>query len=284
MKAVYRGKVTVTDGQGSEWRHDVGGIEPKAMGIDNRGKKVMVKSPHSVNHVYAEYLCYALAKKLGFKVNEVRISENGIKFGFEREFCSIHTWEESFIPKYQFGGGNGSRKVRRKVRDQELALGLFDMIINNCDRHEGNYGYITLKGTELFLIDHGHCEPWGDRCDRQIDMRWNLEAAIHLDNRHPVVKLMNNLLALTEQDLDDMTKEIHGFAEGIRRFKDNIRKWQDAIRQERKPGEAIQCQHCGEIHKKSDNQFSKAKDSVTGYDGWCKACRNEYNRRRKNQF
>lgn len=199
--------------------------------------KVMVKNAQN-DDVFAERFAYVLGKKLGLHVNEVQISKVGcsIESDFRYEYSSVHYWNESFITKYDSRCMDKPYEGNRKSMLLIEAMHLFDKIMSNTDRHEGNWGYDTSNGY-IFMIDHGYCH-----CMEQIATCRTAEIMLHEivsimrsaktkargKQNNVFMRVVDRFLAITEDDLNKMVaglpKDRHGefktYAEGtIERMK-----------------------------------------------------------------
>ena len=159
----------------------VDGISEKVLVMIN-GEKVMIKGDTN-RESYAEYFASKLGEELGLNINKVILTPNGELFGLCK-VSSIHWWEDDFEPgdHYKYMG-----------EDEMILMNFFDAIIDNDDRHAGNYGVV---GDELFLIDHGTSGPWREWKDKEYATA--IERAI---NNKEVLPYVERFLSLTEDKL-----------------------------------------------------------------------------------
>ena len=152
MKKISSERISVTSDIEST-RSNISGISPKIMAtVEN--KKVMIKGD-ATKEAYAEYFAYRLGSFLGLNINKVGLTDEGSLLGLPTNLCSIHWWEENFVEFAQ--ARQKIENINEKFSKELYQMRLFDLIIENEDRHIGNYGIIDNK---LFLIDNGLSRPW----------------------------------------------------------------------------------------------------------------------------
>lgn len=137
----------------------IGGISAKVM-ASVEGEKVMIKGDENVE-AYSEYIAFQLGSFLGLNVNKVILTDCGDLLSLDSKLCSVHFWEEGFLTCSQYKTKNEIKGEEFKLRfkDDIEAMRLFDLIIENEDRHTGNYGILNNR---IFLIDNGLARPWYD--------------------------------------------------------------------------------------------------------------------------
>lgn len=143
-----------------EARDIYGGVSAKVI-AEVDGKRVMIKrSDRDIRESLCEYVAHKLGNLMGLKTNEVELINGCESLGFDGT-CSMHTWEKLFVEKsgiwskteYMFEYGLNENAVD----EDHSIMRLFDIIIDNEDRHGHNWGWIN---GEMFLIDHETSYPW----------------------------------------------------------------------------------------------------------------------------
>jgi hypothetical protein len=182
--------------------HNVGGVMEKMIGKLN-GKKVMIKKANYDINVFNEVFAYKFLSKLGFKVNKVEITETN------EWHASIHYWNNNFETISKLSHVEEDKFKNEKYESMKVAMKLFDCILGNDDRHQGNYG-IDKKTGFLYLIDHGYME---------LDDYSYLNSGYHfkkivkenmkeLTNNTPARRIIKRFLKLSIEDLKEMIYSI----------------------------------------------------------------------------
>lgn len=154
--------------QGDACYDAIGGVSAKVIAkVD--GKKVMIKkSDRDTYESFCEYIAHKLGNLMGLKTNEVELIKDGELVGLDG-VCSMHTWEEDFVERsgvFQKVEYTFEHQLNEDAIDADHSiLRLFDIILDNEDRHGHNWGW--LNG-ELFLIDHETCFPWYPMLDKDV--------------------------------------------------------------------------------------------------------------------
>jgi hypothetical protein len=189
MSSLEKYGITMTEGKDEAWGR-IGGVSPKVLGTSN-GKKVLIKAGthHDSRDCLAEYFAYKLGQAIGIAVNEVKLIDCGLLIGLDYDLCSVHTWEEDFITANNYGG-----KLDSGAEDR---LALFDEILYNDDRHGSNYGVLN---DNLFCIDHGFAEPWGQRVYQDGRLLLNRVA------KETTKEVVEKFMSLTVYDFEEMVK------------------------------------------------------------------------------
>jgi phage pi2 protein 07 len=177
-------------------RKSHGGITPKVIG-KFEDKKVMIKG-ENFEEALMECFAYRLGKTLGIPTNKVELINTGDVFGLNK-YCSVHWWEDKFIV-----ADKANSDGRTKTKTESKLLTLFDIIINNGDRHSGNYGY---KNNRLFLIDNGSANPWVRF--REWETRDIKDFVNSIDK--DLMKVVTKFLSITPRKIKYMLKTPKGF-------------------------------------------------------------------------
>lgn len=214
MAVTPKGKITST---GTENKRDLGGITNKCIATTEAGQKVMVKASYSENggEVVAERVAYVLGWKMGLHVNEVQIIDFAEKLGLRTKWASVHTWNNNFKAVIYCGKRDVTDSTWKlnQLDRAKLAMDMFDWIIQNDDRHGGNWGYDVEKG-HLYLIDNGFGRPWQDWVtpNSLSDISVRLTTALAKINIHSTARssdiLVNAVrwfLALNDHDIRQIT-------------------------------------------------------------------------------
>lgn len=179
----------------------VGGQCQKVFATDDEGKKVMIKGQPNYNTkgVIAEWFCAWLAERLGMKTNMVTIIDTGEKYKLNK-YCSVHYWMDDFR-KLSTIYGDELQEIKKLSKNfsQLKSMKLFDLIVENDDRHDSNYGYD--KENDLVIIDHELCSPWNKLENYNINRIKEFLNKITIEENNALYILINNLLSITEQEL-----------------------------------------------------------------------------------
>jgi len=189
--------------------------EPVWADIDNIGNAVLKYESidNGKKFLFNEYVCYLLAQELNIKMplsGICMIDENTVCKSNDIKLNKILSDNKNKMCFYSKAIEKSTRLnegVIREINDNSIfeKILLFDHVIYNTDRNEGNI-LITTKGIkELYVIDHSHVFKnqtiWDKYCFQQGMLENDYKDTKILDNNSYFYKMFFNNKNITKDTL-----------------------------------------------------------------------------------